>query len=47
MHPGAGGAETAARRNLANKLAKEIDPVPCPDCSRYQTDMAEKLKKGL
>ena len=39
-------AESAARENLAKKLAKEIDPVPCPDCGRYQTDMATKMKKG-
>jgi hypothetical protein len=45
---GQGAAERAqadAEQNLLNKSRKCILPVPCPNCGRYQDDMAQRLKE--
>jgi hypothetical protein len=34
----------AAEASLAERLEKEIDPVPCPACGWYQADMQRELK---
>lgn len=38
-------AEGHAVKNLETELEKAVDPVPCPNCFRYQDDMVEELKK--
>src|SRR5262245_9087754 len=32
-------AAEEARQNVADKLAWAVDPVPCPNCGHFQSDM--------
>jgi hypothetical protein len=39
------GAEKQAAKKLEQALKKAYDPVPCPNCARYPTSMAKRMKK--
>lgn len=39
------GAEKQAAKKLERALAKAYDPVPCPNCARYPSSMAKRMKK--
>ena len=46
---GQGGAErraqTGAINELEHSLAREIDPVPCPDCGWFQAEMVREIER--
>jgi hypothetical protein len=40
-------ANKEAEERLAQQLASEVDPVPCPKCSLYQADMVKAIREGM
>ena len=38
-------ALTASQRNLQYSLSKDCDPVPCPDCGWFQTNMVVVMRQ--
>jgi hypothetical protein len=38
-------AESGARDSVERLLARDIDPVPCPDCGWFQADMVREVRR--